>query len=598
MCGISGFNFKDVELLELMNKRMSHRGPDFSGTYHSPEFSLGHVLLSIRGERSRSHQPVFEKHSDWVMVFNGEVYNTSEIKSLLRQEYQDENVDTFLIYGLVKKYGWDFVKYINGMYLIALYNKREGVVRLYRDPSGQKHSYYYHKNGKFLFSSEIYSLTSFNQIDKELDVESIEMSTILGYIPGNRTIFKHIRKIRVGEVLTFDLKENKLTLEVPQYFSDEFKNLNPNEVMTKNMRIHLQSHEQMAINLSGGMDSSSIFIEAMNQVKNINVYTTFFDLDNPVYRQDPMIAEQLAKDYGAKFTPLFFTHRDYIDNFVDAYSFVEEPNYNTALPLYLFVAKKEGAMGDKNRVVFSGDGGDELFGGYDYYKSKNSYIDKNINQYGSFIYNTVRCLKQGFWLDHNDFSQRYGMFKFFKTKYNKHPEKRHYRYLEDVSSHYKDYFLKKKGSIYNTMLQDRLFWLPAENFNRNDKLYMSQSIELRAPLSYHPLRTYFDAMLSKDEYMNMKTNKLFMRKIYSNLLPDYIVNREEKWGWHPPIKYWYNKESKNLFLDILSDFRSSDSFLNWNSVFDYVESSEEWPKKEVYIYLSLAILFKKFSIKA
>lgn len=131
----------------------------------------------------------------------------------------------------------------------------------------------------------------------------------------------------------------------------------------------------MAINLSGGLDSSSILLEVSLLGKNIQCFTTGFQVQNPKYKEDELFAKKLANHFNQKIEILNFSKNDYFENFKDSYSRIEEPNYNMALPLYSFISKKIGMNGAGFKVLFSGDGGDELFGGYDYYFSKNNYIN-------------------------------------------------------------------------------------------------------------------------------------------------------------------------------------------------------------------------------
>jgi asparagine synthase (glutamine-hydrolysing) len=136
MCGINGLNRRNPALIEKMNLAIRHRGPDYAGIYLDESASLGHVLLSIRDDPDKSKQPFFDQGSPWILLFNGQLYNTAQIKSQLDASMKHEDLDTRLLYELIKKYGWDFVNRVHGMYAIALYNSQEQQIRLYRDPSG------------------------------------------------------------------------------------------------------------------------------------------------------------------------------------------------------------------------------------------------------------------------------------------------------------------------------------------------------------------------------------------------------------------------------------------------------------------------------
>lgn len=178
MCGINGFNFVSPQLIQTMNEKLAHRGPDYSGTYVDEQVSLGHTLLSIRGEPERSQQPFKkEESSPWVLLFNGQIYNVDQIKSrFLDPAFQDEELDTAILFQLIEKRGWDFIDHIHGMFAIALYHRKENQIRLYRDPTGQKALYYYWKGAEFIFSSEIKGILAHPTVSAETDFKGVTIA--------------------------------------------------------------------------------------------------------------------------------------------------------------------------------------------------------------------------------------------------------------------------------------------------------------------------------------------------------------------------------------------------------------------------------------
>ena len=374
MCGITGFTFKDQKKLELMNNALTHRGPDYAGMYVSEDISLGHLLLSIRADNTISRQP-YKDNPEWVLLFNGQIYNTDKLKSTHLQDIEIDparkDLDTYIIYKLIEKYGWNFIDKIHGMFAIALYNTQEKKLKLYRDPSGQKGLYYYHKDDIVIFSSEIKALFT-HPITREADYEAIEISATIGYTPGDKTIFKNIYKLQPSEVLTYHITEKKLEKTFFKSSTDNYYPENLDDAFKDLIAEHLQSKQKIAINLSGGLDSSLLLHEMSQVGHTIHSYTNRFIVEgdpelSKKYNADAELAAQLAQDYNAIHTEILVTKQDYFNNFIEAYKAIEEPNYNISLPTYLFTAKKEGIYKDGNRVVLSGDGGDELFGGYPHY---------------------------------------------------------------------------------------------------------------------------------------------------------------------------------------------------------------------------------------
>jgi asparagine synthase (glutamine-hydrolysing) len=597
MCGINGFIGNDPQKIERMNNTLSHRGPDYAGIYTDDSVSLGHTLLSIREVTKLSSQPYTKEGSPWILLFNGQIYNTKQIKENLDQSYKDTDLDTALLFALIEKYGLEFIDKIHGMFAIALYHKRDRTINLYRDPSGQKNIYYYQGKDGFAFSSEIQPLID-SGINNEVDEMAVILSANLGYIPGDKTLFANIKKLPAGGMFTFncETKEGKLS-----YFKSDTKNYygykSPKEVMQELINEHFQSKQKVAINLSGGLDSSILLHEAAKAGHNLYTYTNFFETDNEKYNRDAILARKLAEDYGSKHTEIIITKNDFLNNFTKSYTTIEEPNYNITLPAYLLTAIKEGVNGDNNRVILSGDGGDEVFGGYpDYLKS--AQMDRMRHIITPLLFDILKNYRNHTPMFYH-FGNQVDRWLFFKRlSFNALKKNEDVRdYLSLHLNKYRDNYTSKKGSQYNMMVADIVFWMTSENFIRSDKLYMSQSLEMRSPFGYEPFRTYMDNHLKESDYVSKKQNKNFIRNLYDGVLPDYITKRSDKSGWRAPIAIWYNQEFKDLFLEMFNEAkRSGGNLIDWNKVIKMVEEKEGWPGKYTHLYFSLAALSNKYKL--
>jgi asparagine synthase (glutamine-hydrolysing) len=596
MCGINGFNFKDQEKLEEMNSKLSHRGPDFAGSFLDNEVSLGHLLLSIREIEDISKQPYLDSRDpEWVLLFNGQIYNTAQLKKELADlNSSKSDLDTYILYKIIEKCGWGFIEKTHGMFAIALYNIKEGVLRLYRDPSGQKGLYYYFKDGRFIFSSEIKSILT-HDVDKTIDHDAIVIAQSLGYIPGEKTIFQHIRKIAPSQCVTFYLKEKKLEKTfyksvVDNYFAGDFA-----AAFQQLVGEHLQSKQRVALNLSGGLDSSILLHEMAAQGHDMHTYTTIFPESSDKYNIDANLAKRLAKDYGADHKEIVVTKEIYKDLFIEAYKTIEEPNFNVSLPVYLKAAMEEGINGDKNRVILSGNGGDEIFGGYPHYH-RAAVIGQWIKILTPWVFNSIKNYRNGTHFDYRNFNERWLFFRKLQPKSNLVLFEPVLKYLKETIAPLIEMYGHNKEDIYQMMMRERFLWMPGENFIQTDKIYMSQSAELRSPLAYHPFRLYSDKILKKKDYADKQANKLFLRKLYDGKLPDYITKRTDKTGWRSPISDWYDESFKKLFLEIIGD-RKSTKHVDWDKVRQRIESSDKWPGKQVHLYLSLAILAKEYNVE-
>lgn len=600
MCGINGVLGSDFNSIGKANFAISHRGPDYSSIYVDDHISLGHTLLSIRGDVEDSVQPKYEKNSAWILLFNGQIYNTNQIRDsyLSESEHRGSNLDTFLLYQLIQKYGWNFIKYIHGMYVIALYNREEKKLVLYRDPAGQKNLYYYRKDNFFAFSSEIKGLLSHN-IDVEVDYSAVSIAISLGYIPGTKTLMKNIKKLGISQMLTLDLISGECSCSNFVTTGREYyKGLSPDAVFQKNIEEHLQGRHQVAINLSGGIDSSLIYLEACHLGYKLKSYSTRFDVFEPGYNEDAVLAKQLTADFGTEHNEIYIDKKQYLDNFEEAYALVEEPNYNISLPIYLATAKVEGRNGDGNRIILSGDGGDEVFGGYGYYNANLRYDALDI-PFFRYFFQIIKNRNKVYNYNYSSIVQRWLSFKNIQIPHvlqDALDTRSVVAELEEIYDKYAEHYSIKNSSLYKMMLVDRCNWLGNECFIRSDKLFMSQSVEVRNPFAFQPFRTYCDEIIEKDEYLNGFKNKLFVRELYKDKLPKYILEMSKR-GWRAPIQLWYDKMIKERFMDILGSVQTNQSIIDWKKIRLMVEKSNTYPGKYIHLYLSMAILSRRFSIE-
>jgi asparagine synthase (glutamine-hydrolysing) len=592
MCGINGFVGKTSTSIEQMNDTIRHRGPDTSDSYTDATISLGHTLLSIRAETERSKQPFVSKDGPWVLIFNGQMYNTEQIKQELGFTYQQETLDTALLYALIEKHGWSFIEYIHGMYAIALYNKNEQVLRLYRDPSGQKPLYYYHKGNAFIFSSEIKGILSHKEVERVCDPVGVHIALSIGWSVGQRTIFDSISKVNCGECISLDIKRSTIAREnIYSPALDYYKNTT--SPFTKVVLEHLQSKEPVAINLSGGLDSSLILHEMYALGYDIASYTTLFETDDASYNTDAHLAEKLSRDYNTDHTQLHITKADLLNAFVESYEAIEEPNYNISIPIYYLMAKRQGIHGDKKRVILSGDGGDELFGGYPHYAVSRT-IDRQMRFLTPVLFNAIKNARNHSSLHFNDPFERWLWFRLLDKKHSRDNINTIRNEIGHATKQLDALESAKSDATHMLMRLDRILWQGAENFVRNDKLYMTQSQEVRAPLSYQPFRDHFDAILGNERYPSM-TNKPYLRRHYQNKLPEYIINRPDKTGWRAPVVAWYDAEMKRLFLEIIDQAPES-TLVDWKRIQTQIEATDSWPGKHIHAYISLALVAKKFRL--
>jgi len=578
-----------------MQFALSHRGPDFAGEWRDGNLTLGHRLLAVRDAAEASRQPVKKSESPWVLAFNGQLYNMRHMRAELGPAFASTELDTTLLYGLIEKHGWDFVRHIEGMYAIALYNEREKVLKLYRDPAGQKPMYFSTKDGRIAFSSEIRGLAALGIPTDRPDDVGLACARAIGYIPGRKTLIQGISKLGPGDILTVRLPGGETAWETIPHGRERVFEGEPAGVMRELITEHLASKQKVSLNLSGGLDSSLILHEAHAAGHALHTYTTFFESSDERTNEDALIARKLAKDYGTDHTEIVVTRDSFLELFEDAYRLIEEPNYNISLPVYLATARREGVHGDGNRVVLSGDGGDELFGGYPFYQEGLKYAAL-FSRYPQWLVQGYKRAREGLWWRFDDPVSIWLHSKLFPDGTPSEVRERRdttLAYLRESLP--ASYAARKKDPIRDLMLLDRAFWLAGENFIRTDKLYMSESMEMRAPLAYEPLRAYFDARLSDSDYRADGSNKAFLRELYDGKLPDYVTKRSAKTGWRAPAGAWWGEEMRARYLGILDGAKRGGA-IDWTALRDRVASAESWPGKRMHLYLSLAILSRTYGL--
>lgn len=209
MCGIYFFTKNSKIDIENIKKNLDHRGPDYQGQIDLNHSVLGFNLLSIREKMDFSKQPIITKNGKYTIAFNGEIYNTEELKKQFNLKTQTDS-DTQLLSELVNLLGLNFIRYIKGMYAIIVFDKNNQSINAYRDKSGQKNLYYVEEKNYFIISSEIHTLFESEILKKSVDYNSVFEACIIGYNPNQNTIFSKVKKLLPGQKLTFNIEKNEI----------------------------------------------------------------------------------------------------------------------------------------------------------------------------------------------------------------------------------------------------------------------------------------------------------------------------------------------------------------------------------------------------
>ena len=562
MCGIFGTTLRySSEVIERKLELMNFRGPDHTGIKEfdvSSELKLtfGHVRLSILDLDARSNQP-FVYNENISIVFNGEVYNYKELKSqYLSDVILRTTSDTEVICAMYEKFGTACVNYLNGMFAYVIYDSKNKILVGARDRLGKKPFYYWYTSRGFEFASQLKVVQYGHQL--EVDELSRQFYVLQGYIPDPYCILKGVRKLRAGQQLIYHLENNQLEIcnywnifdntcgfTVPKSFDEAKETVR--DLLFDSVKKRLRADVPVGIFLSGGIDSSltSAIVSKINH--NICAYTIGFD--NARY-DESQYAQNVAKSLGIPIKVSMCVGEDQQQIFDDYINYFDEPFCDPSMIPSSLVAQK--AREDVT-VVLGGDGGDELFFGYEKYE----YIMARLRQYQKPYW--LRKLASPYFLwkkgytdmvyatqrDYADVFRSEGIFVYDFGGAEKFNRLKLARLLPDY-----DIFHKERGALAYSDY-DMKFFMNAVN-QKVDRATMRCSLELRNPIMDYRIAEY--SRLIPFEYMYTPTLKLksILKSILFDMVPEKMFNREKQ-GFMPPTNDWFRGSLKSKLLDVITE---------------------------------------------
>jgi asparagine synthase (glutamine-hydrolysing) len=591
MCGINGFNFTDENLIRSMNDKIRHRGPDDTGFFISRKWSLGHNRLSIIDLSPLGHQPMFNSDKTLAIVFNGEIYNYLEIKEeLLKKGYSFvSKTDTEVLLYAFREWGTDCLRRLNGIFSFAILNTVSGEMVLARDHIGVKPLYYYYKDKKFIFSSEAKAILT-HQIDCSLNVDALNIYFRLLYIPSPLTIWHNIYKFEPGHFAV--VKDGQLTMEKYWHFGDsplitdkEYIKEEISRLLKESVKMQLMSDRPLGVFLSGGIDSTVITGIMSEYSSRVNTFSIGYETteETEKYNNDMHIARRTAKHFGA-------VHHEYILGADDIKANLEKSIYHMDEPISNHVQTVNFLLArfatDYVKVVLGGDGGDELFGGYeryyynyliDLYQKIPSLIRQNIISEKIFeLFNKKQVYQK---LNSRVGVNRYLEFfaqkektilSFLRPEYNKK------EFLPDWLAN-KHFGQIEKDFTRQFMRTDIKTWLPDESLARSDRMSMAHGLEQRVPFLDYRLVELADRIpiglkigskgLNFISSGHRYQGKIILREAMKKYLPDFVLE-QNKWGWFSPAAKWLRGPLRPYIKEILSPSycRETSQILNFDSI--------------------------------
>ena len=577
MCGIAGYYGKgDREILEKMTRKIAYRGPDAEGFYLDERVGIGHRRLSIIDLSPSGNQPMANEDGTVRIAFNGEIYNYKDLRRELAGRHKFMGCsDTEAVIHLYEELGEEVFSRLEGMFAIAIYDKAKRKLIIARDRMGKKPLYYMVNNGTLVFGSELKAIMEHPLFKKELDLKSLNKYLIFEYVPTPHTIFKNVHKLEPGHYLAFDGKNavnNKYWdiefRETPIFKKDDFNKskLRLGEEIEKAVMGRLVSDVPLGVFLSGGIDSSAVAYYAQkNSTVKIKTFSIGFkekSFDESNYAR--LAACHLQTDHYEK----IFSADDCLNLLPKLSGLIDEPFADPSiLPTFLLSEFTKG----KVTVALGGDGGDELFCGYDtffahrlegVYEKIPRAVRERIVKKAAFMLPVsfknlsfdfkAKSFTQGFEGEKKYRYQRWlGSFKGEERKELFLPEV--WRELEsenefeDIDGYLKnspssDYFNQLILLYLRTYLMDDILV-------KVDRASMYNSLEVRAPFLDRKVVDYANSLPLRYKIKGLKT-KYILKKLMEDKLPKEIVNRKKK-GFGLPIAEWINGPLKGFVLESL-----------------------------------------------
>ena len=596
MCGIAGYVGKTsypYNCLGEMAKAINHRGPDDRGTWYNEdeEIGLAHARLSILDLSSAGHQPMHSVSKNFVLVFNGEIYNHKVLRSeleLIAQRNWLGHSDTETLLVAIDHWGLEkTLKKAKGMFAIALWDKRNKNLSLACDRIGEKPLYYGWVNDQFVFASELKSIKKFPEFKNLIDRNSLALFLRFNSIPAPHSIYQDIYKLEPGQIIQLDAESKKVkkfnfwsTEEVynkgnlsqvsgtPEEIVDQLE-----VVLSKAVSSQMQSDVPLGAFLSGGIDSSTIVALMQSQSDSqVNTFTIGF---NAKEYDEAKHARMVANHIGTNHFEMYVSERDALDIITELPNIYDEPFADSSqIPTYLVskFAKQEVT------VALSGDAGDELFGGYNRYvfaEKMFSKIMKGPISIRQLISSAIFTMTEEKWntLLNNFLSERFTdighkLHKVANVLPSKSIRDMHFKLVSQIHNP-SDWLLNANeyktplnddterfvelNPIEQMMAYDLITYLPTDILTKVDRAAMAVSLETRVPfLDLNVIE--FSASLPMEFKIRNGVTKWALREVLYKHVPKDLIERP-KMGFGVPLAEWLRGPLQDWAESLLDEKR-------------------------------------------
>ena len=584
MCGISGiidFNFKlSKEKLQNIilefNNTLKHRGPDNAGSWMYNNIGMGHTRLSIIDLSNKGNQPMLSNNGKSIISYNGEIYNFKELSQMLKNIKLKSNTDTEVILEFYTQFGINsLIHKANGMYAFSIFDKKKNCLLLARDKVGKKPLYYFYDEDYFIWGSEL-NIFKIDLLKNKLNIskEALQNYFEVGYVPSPLSIFTQIKKLLPGEVISLDINSKRIFTKKNSFIKNNLILVNNSfeDTIIDSVNIRTMSDVPYGVFLSSGVDSTlvaAILKSLKPSVQSFSIGLKNNKLDES--KDSRKIAKALNLNH----------HEEIIDetNLMGLFDQISktygEPFADSSqIPTMLLSSFSK----KKITVALSGDGGDEIFCGYNRYLYTYRY-QKIINllfifnkTLGKLPYNITKKIAKFFFknfkildkinsLDdiknYNDLYKR--LVKQYSNDLTIFKESKNYHSLYTKNYH-KDF----KDPLVLMQSLDIQNYLPDDILTKVDRASMRSSLEVRCPLL--DIRLSSAIFLSEEEKINNKKSKIILRDILKKYIDPKLISIEKK-GFAIPVNDWLLNGLKKIANDlILSDTLKDDQYIDYKKI--------------------------------
>jgi|TARA_Y100000817_G_scaffold314698_1_gene314639 asparagine synthase (glutamine-hydrolysing) len=533
MCGICGITWSDQQLIRSMGNEIKHRGPEQEGFFIDNEISLCCERLKILDLSENAKQPLHNEDNTIWVVLNGEIYNFKEIKNELEKNHTFyTNADTEVIVHAYEEYGEDCVHKLNGMFSFAIWDSKKKKLFIARDRLGVKPLFYSIVKNNLLFSSEIKSILQFDGVTREINHDGLYQFATYGYTIDGQTMMKNIYELLPGHKLIYSFLDNSIKIE--KYWELEIKESNFAEdfyikklekILTNSIDLRQVSDAPIGALLSGGLDSS-IMVAILSKLSEqpVKTFTTGFGHELDEYSEAQTVAEHcgtdhkeisLTFDHLSKSLPTILWHMEFPFGRPSILS-----NYLVSEQVKKFVT-----------VAYTGEGSDELFGGYNRYliysKDKSNVpLDQKLNSISSGFFDDIS--------GNNIFSD--GVMSF---KNSQNHQKHQFKKIIDNN--------KSSSSLNQALLYELKTEIPGAQTWRIDRCGYAHAVEMREPFLDYNLAEFSLTIPSHFKINNIDgiNKKYILQKLGKKYLPEKIAKRK-KFPWGIPFYDFFRKEFSSI----------------------------------------------------